>query len=90
MNSVEIKRKMREKTKKKRGKRGRKIQRPVSLRLLNDENSTDQGVSWPTLQEVGVLSYSGYCLSKGHSMAMRYSLNSEASSKTILIKLFMI
>ena len=42
------------------------------------------------LQEVGVLSYSGYSLSKGHSMAMRYSPNGGAGSRTVLIKLLII
>ena len=41
-------------------------------------------------QEVGVLSYSGYCLSKGHSMAKRFSPNGGVGSKTVLIKLLMI
>ena len=41
------------------------------------------------LQEVGVLSYSGYSLFKGHSMAMRYNPNSKASSRTVVIKLLM-
>ena len=39
------------------------------------------------LQEVGVLSYFGYFLSKGHSMAMRYSHNGGVGSRTVLIKL---
>ena len=30
------------------------------------------------LQEIGVLSYFGYSLSKGHSMAMRHSPNDGA------------
>ena len=42
------------------------------------------------LQEAGVLSYSGYSLSKGHSMAMRCSLNSGLGSRTVVIKLLMI
>ena len=42
------------------------------------------------LQEVGVLSYSSYYLSKGHSMAMKYSPNGGAGSKIVLIKLMMI
>ena len=41
------------------------------------------------LQEVWVLSYSGYSLFKGHSMAMRYSPNSGAASRTVVIKLLM-
>ena len=42
------------------------------------------------LQGIGVLSYSGYSLSKGHSMAMRCSPNSGACSRTVVIKLPMI
>ena len=42
------------------------------------------------LQEVGVLSYSDYSLSKGHSMDMRCSLNSGAGSRTVVIKLLKI
>ena len=42
------------------------------------------------LQEVGVLSYSGYSLPKGHLMAMRYSPNGGASSRIVVIKLLMI
>ena len=42
------------------------------------------------LQEVGVLSYSGYSLSKGHSIAMRCSPNNGAGSRTVVIKLLMI
>ena len=42
------------------------------------------------LQEVGVLSYSGYSLFKGQSMAMRYSPNGGAGARTIVIKLLMI
>ena len=42
------------------------------------------------LQEGGVLSYSGYSLSKGHSVAMRHSSNSGAGSRTVVIKLFMV
>ena len=61
-----------------------------SVRWLNGESSADQGVSLLMLQEVGILSYSGYCLSKGHSMAMKYNPNSGAGSKTVLIKLLTI
>ena len=42
------------------------------------------------LQEVEVLSYSGYSLSKGHSMTMRHSPNGGAGSRKILIKLLII
>ena len=42
------------------------------------------------LREVGVLSYFGYSLSKGHSMAMRYSPNGGDGSRTVLIKLLII
>ena len=42
------------------------------------------------LQEVWVLSYFGYYLSKGHSMAMRYSPNSGAGVRIIVINLLMI
>ena len=42
------------------------------------------------LQEVEVLSYSGFSLSKGHLMAMRYSHNGGASSRIVLIKLLII
>ena len=42
------------------------------------------------LQEAGVLSYSGYSLSKGHLMAMGYSLNGGAGSRIVLIKLLII
>ena len=42
------------------------------------------------LHEVGVLSYSGYSLFKGHSMAMRYNPNGGAVSRTISIKLLII
>ena len=41
------------------------------------------------LQEVGVLSYSGYSLSKSHSMTMRYNPDSGAASRTVEIKLLM-
>ena len=50
---------------------------------------TDQEASWSALQEVGVLSYSGYSLFKGHSMAMRYSPNGGSHVRTIVIKLLM-
>ena len=43
-----------------------------------------------TLQEVGVLSYCGNSLSKGHSMVMRYSPNGGVGSRTVLIKLLII
>ena len=49
-----------------------------------------QEVSWSALEEVGVLSYFGNSLPKGHSMAMRYSLNGGAGSRTVVIKLLMI
>ena len=42
------------------------------------------------LQEVGVLSYSGYSLFKGHLMAMWYSPNNGAGVRTIVIKLLII
>ena len=38
-------------------------------------------MSSSTLQEVGVISYSGYSLSKGHSIAMKYSPNGGASQE---------
>ena len=41
-------------------------------------------------QEVRVLSYSGYSLSKGHSMAMRCSPNSGVCSRTVVIEMLMI
>ena len=62
----------------------------MGLRRSNGESSVDQGVSSSMLQEVGVLSYSDNSLSKGHSMAMRYSPNGGAGSRTILIKLLII
>ena len=67
-----------------------KIQRPAGLKHSNGESSANQGVSLSTLQEVGVLSYFGYSLSKGHSMAMRYSPNGGAGSRTVLIKMLII
>ena len=42
------------------------------------------------LQEVGVLSYSGYFLSNGHLMAMRCNPNSGAGSRIVVNKLLMI
>ena len=45
-----------------------------SLEFEQARGSTGQEASWTTLQEVGVLSYYGYSLSKGHSMAMSYVL----------------
>ena len=78
------------KERKERKEKERKIQHPVGLRRLNVEGLVDQGVSSSTLQEVGALSYSGYSLSKGHSMAMRYSSNCGTGSRTILIKLLII
>ena len=42
------------------------------------------------LQEVGVLSYYGNSLSKGHSMVMRYSPNDGVGLRTVLIKLLII
>ena len=42
------------------------------------------------LQEVGVLSYFGYSLSKGHLMAMRYNHSGGAGVRIVVIKLLMI
>ena len=42
------------------------------------------------LQDVGVLSYSGNSSSKGYLMAMGYSPNGGAGSRTVLIKLLII
>ena len=42
------------------------------------------------LQEVGVLSYSGYSLFKGHSMAIMYSPKGGVGTRTVVIKLLMI
>ena len=61
-----------------------------SVRWLNGESLADLRVIFPMLQEVGVLSYTGYCMSRGHLMAMRYNPNSGAGSKKILIKMLMI
>ena len=66
---------------------GNEVQLLLVSSVQTTRDLTGQEVSWSTLQEVGVLSYSGYSLFKGHS---GYSPNGGAGARTVVIKLLMI
>ena len=76
------------KKKKKKTKTRRKENK--NIRGTRNQCQCTSGFQTGKLQEVGVLSYYGYCLSKGHSMAKSFSPHGGASSPTVLIKLLMI